>query len=689
MDNFILQFKDKFIDEALTLLKKLEGDLLELENNPENKKHIEEVFRVMHTLKGVAGMYGFINIQNFTHQLETIYDLVRSGEIKITEHILDITLKSVDHIKKLLNQTELTEETNTEEHEKLNKEILEIVISTGIPINEKTNNPIKTNKQNIDDSQLSTYYIMLVVEESFVIRGIKLIDIFKELASLGKYQIIEHNFPESEKSENDTTWGIYIATEKTADDIEDVFLFVSDCIIIRKIAVGNLFSKEDFTEKLKQIKNTNNKEDNIVKQKSIIELVEKKYQNNEIKLLESIEKPKENKSLNIEEENIPEHIRVSSSRILVDAEKLDTLMFLVTELVTTQSRFDLALQNNSIENLHNVYLNIQKLTKQFRDNTLSMRLVPISDMMISFKRLIRDLSKKLGKEIEFTTQGMETELDKSTIDAISEPIMHIIRNCIDHGIELPEEREGNNKSRAGLIKLTAHHSGNFVFINIQDDGKGIDKERIVEKAINEKIIKKNAVLSEKEIYELLFLPGFTTAENVTEISGRGVGMDIVNKKIKDLRGEIEVNSELGLGTSFTIKLQQTIAILDTMLIQTGNMYFLLPLSEVEVCIQRTKNELYKSKNRRIEHEGTLISFVSLRDEFELKQNNSEKEQLIIINKHDKKFAITADKIIGEHQAVLKPLGEIFKNQKYLSGASILGDGEIAMMIDTGQLINLQ
>lgn len=682
MDDYILQFKDKFVEEAILLLQHLEESLLELENEPKNKEHIEEVFRVMHTLKGVAGMYGFINIQDFTHHLETIYDLIRKDELDVNEQILDLTLASVDHIKALLNDDTFSNTENIERHEVLINKVLKIAVSAGIE-SSKTDKIIVEKKTNSQENSISTYYIRLRVEEDFINRGVRLTNIFKDLANLGRYQIIEHNFPIEEEQKNDTVWGVYLACEKAQEDIEDVFMFIADNITIRKIASKNLFEEEDFVGRLEEIVNPKNETKDISNQKSIIELVETKYKNKDVKLLE-----KEDKKLD-DKKNLPEIHHTESkttSRIMVDTEKLDTLMILVTELVTTQSQFDLALKNNSIKNLKEVYLNIQKLTKQFRDNALKMRLIPINDLIISFKRLVRDVSKKLGKEIDFVTQGMDTELDKSTIDAINEPLMHIIRNSIDHGIEQPEQREKQNKSKKGKIELTAYHSGSFVYIEVKDDGKGIDKDFIRKKAIEKGIIEKSTKLTDKDIYELLFFPGFSTAQNLTEISGRGVGMDVVNKKIQELRGEIVVNSEIGVGSSFTIKLQQTIAIIDTMLIQTDDMYFLIPLSEIETCVQYPKKDLYSSTGNRIEHGGTLIPFISLRDEFDLKSNDSENEQLIILNKYDKKFAITADRIIGEHQAVLKPLGELFKTQEFLSGASILGDGNIAMMVDTLKLI---
>jgi len=702
MEEFLKQFKRKFIEETSELLSKLEGDLLELENNVENKECVDEVFRVMHTLKGVAGMYGFINIQDLTHHLETIFEKVGTKEIQLTEDILNITFSSVDHIKALLDEDDAQKQCNSERHEEIIQQVNDILEIKVEPVT-RYDSSIVSEKTENDFGGVSSFYITLQVEESFSIRGIDLNEIFQELADIGEHKVIQDSPPsqgeiKNQSDKEDEVLGIFFATSESYEDIEDVFLFVSDCIEITKIASINIFEQEDFVKLLDNFE-THSSPENLEKKDYILNFVEDRYANIKPTSLEAKVKFETVKPYEVKVESsaavLPKAVEtpcksvpLTSHRISVDAEKLDTLMYLVTELVTTQSQLELAIQLKDFESLEGIHQHIKKLTNEFRDNTVSMRLVPVSDLLISFKRLIRDLSKSLGKEVELITQGMETELDKSTIEAVRQPLMHILRNSIDHGIEMPEEREKKGKARVGVVKLTAHHSGNFVFINIQDDGAGIDHDYIKRKAVEKGIIDKNSKLTEKEVQEIIFLSGFSTAHQLTEVSGRGMGMDIVQQKIDELRGEIEINSELGLGTSFTIKLQQTIAIVDTMLIQVKDISLMIPLSEVEVCIQRLKKEMYNGHSRKVEYEESLIPVVDLRNEFGISdlKLDSEEEQLVIINKKDQKFAITADKIIGEYQAVLKPLGEMFTSMDKFSGASVLGDGSIAFMLDTSKFI---
>jgi two-component system chemotaxis sensor kinase CheA len=306
-------------------------------------------------------------------------------------------------------------------------------------------------------------------------------------------------------------------------------------------------------------------------------------------------------------------------------------------------------------------------------------------MLLKFQRMIRDLSNQLGKKVVFSIKGEDTELDKNIVDVIAEPIMHLIRNCIDHGLEIPEKRIENGKNDAGIIFFNAYESGNNVFIQVGDDGVGIDTEYVYKKAIDQNFIQPGTQLNEDEIFELIFLPGFSTAQSLSEVSGRGVGMDIVRKKIQDIRGEVLVQSTKGKGTVFTIKLQQTISIIDTLLIKSDGSTFAIPIDDIESCDLEEHDLIFRRQNRLIAYCGELIPFIYLREKFSSHTAIPEKEKLIIINKQNKKYAIVADLIIGQHQAVIKPLSKTFSNIPFLSGASFLGDGSIALLLDTDKL----
>jgi two-component system chemotaxis sensor kinase CheA len=382
--------------------------------------------------------------------------------------------------------------------------------------------------------------------------------------------------------------------------------------------------------------------------------------------------------------SLPGTGRATSTRINVEVGKLDSLMYLVSELVTSKSELLIGIQRHDDEKLLSAAEKIDKLSKLFSDNALDIRLVSLQEMLDKFKRLIRDLAKQLGKNIDFVIVGEDTELDKTIIDAIGEPIMHLIRNNIDHGIESPETRVKSGKPETGTVRFEAVKTGNNVFITISDDGKGIDTSYIYNKAVEKGFINAGAQLSQKEIFNLIFLPGFSTAQNLSDVSGRGVGMDIVQKKIKEIRGEISISSEVGKGTSFTIKLQQTISIIDTLLITANKTTYAIPVEDIEACLLEAHENIANRQSNLIVFDNELIPFVNLSGQFD-ECDDRETEKLIIIKKQNKRYAIISDSILGEYQAVIKPLGKTFSDVQFLSGASLLGDGSIALLIDTDKL----
>jgi two-component system chemotaxis sensor kinase CheA len=710
MDDLLLKFRNKFVEDALKFLDGIEKSLLALEDNPADTDLIQEIFRVMHTLKGVSSMYGFARISEFTHNLESIYAYLRDERVMLTEQIADLTLKSIDHIKNLLDDDELNQPLNRTNHESL----LEKIKQTEFLFkSEKPELSLSDRKEKIaNTSLLKSFYIMLLPDSDFLNRSLNLIEIFKDLSRLGKFHIVKHQFSGFPGMEPGTenAWGVYLSTDAEINEIYDVFIFFEDNIKIIKIANKDIFDEENLkentlfenTQEYNTIKQTDQlaEEEAIRKLKLATEEITEKTEDQE-KKQQGIETigynplTKAEEIINViapelfkqqEHPNVIGSNKQISSRISVDAGKLDQLMFLVSELVTTNAQLNLSNRQRNQILLSNAVEKIEKLSKQFRENALSLRLIPISEIMIRFQRLIRDLSHTLNKEIKFVIEGAETELDKSIIDNLVEPLMHIIRNSIDHGIEMPEKRVARGKPREGIIKLTAYYSGASVYIQIKDDGNGIDTEKVMNKAIEKEIISPDAKLTKKEIYDFLFLPGFSMAESLTQVSGRGVGMDVVRRKITEIRGDVFVDSEVGIGTTFTIKLQQTVSIIDTLLIKASETHFLLPLSEIEVCDQQEHNKIFQNQNKFIEFDHNLLPFIHLRSQFSLRGDPPEIEKIIIIKRNENRIAIIADTIIGENQAVLKPLGKLFKQQEFLMGASILGDGDMALMLDTSKLI---
>jgi two-component system chemotaxis sensor kinase CheA len=376
----------------------------------------------------------------------------------------------------------------------------------------------------------------------------------------------------------------------------------------------------------------------------------------------------------------------AAATIRVPAERLDILVNLVGEMVTVQSRLS---QISSVINNTDLLLvaeEVERLVTELRDNTMSIRMLPIGNTFNKFKRLVRDLSAELGKQINLVTEGAETELDKTVIERLNDPLVHLIRNSIDHGIEAPAIRERAGKPEEGTVKLTAEHSGANVLIHIADDGAGIDPEAIRLKAIEQGIITQDDDLTEKELYNLIFAPGFSMAKKVTNVSGRGVGMDVVKRGIDALSGTLEIESKKNEGTVITLKLPLTLAIIDGILVRIADAFFVLPLSAIEECVELTREDIRRMHGKNMTHiRGEVVPYIPLRERFKIAGEPPSIEQIIINRIGDGRIGLVVDQVIGQHQTVIKTMGKFYKNIKEVSGATILGDGTVALILDIGQL----
>ncbi|MCG8697793.1 MAG: chemotaxis protein CheA, partial [Bacteroidales bacterium] len=371
--------------------------------------------------------------------------------------------------------------------------------------------------------------------------------------------------------------------------------------------------------------------------------------------------------------------------IRVSTDKLDQLVNNIGELVIINSQLSFVAEDINHFLIKKLIANIDKLSKNLRDNALDLRLIPISTISLKFKRLVRDLCTKLNKKVDFVTVGGDTQLDSNIIKAIESPLMHIIRNSLDHGVETPEERIQKGKEEKGIIRLIAFYSGANVFIQVQDDGKGINKDYIRQKAIEKGLINPTDKLTDKELYDLIFVPGFSTAQNLTDVSGRGVGMDVVKRNIHELRGMIEIDSEIDLGTSVSLKVPLSLSIIDTLLVEIDDESFLVPINTIESCHKVMHADLISSNNQQYKYQNQLLPYVYLRSFFDFGTNPPEKENMVILSANDRKYGLVVDKVIGEFQAVVKPLGVLHKKQQFLTGASVLGNGNLALIIDTNKI----
>ena len=679
------QFKQKYIEEVNDLLNDLEDTVLVLEQNPGSADGINQVFRVMHTIKGTAGMYDFKTVEKITHDVESIYGKIRDSSLSVSTEVLNVTLEGVDLIRNLLKNGESS----------LQEEVAAFFVKLAAVSSDSDGGEMFSPVGVADSGQTGggfvTYYLLFEPEADIKDRGINISGILSDIDAAGEGVIMPRYRTGDAAGKYNTYWEAVFSTQKSYQDLTEIFLFVEDEVKITKLADGDLFKNADFIAELSSLQEA---EQNYFDIQKLAAFAGGGKNPAVQQPLPAEEKPvkkavKKEDTVSAEEKIINRAVAAAdtkTSSVKVDSDKLDELMNLVSELVTTKAEMMLLFEKYNIQELGTLCEKVDRLSNRFKDNALSIRLVPIESLMLRFQRLVRDLSAELGKKIDFKTDGTDTELDKTIIDNLSVPLMHIIRNSIDHGIEPPEVRLANNKSEHGLIKFTAFYSGNNVFIQIQDDGAGIDCEALRKKAIEKGFLKPSDKLSDKQLTELIFMPGFSTAEKITGISGRGVGMDVVKQNIVKLRGEIEVTSEKGLGTAVTIKLPFTLSIIDTLLVSIDKTLLLVPVYMIDSCTQITRRQL-EDDNSRFIYEGEPTTIIDLRKELEFPGKPPKKEHVVVVNyKDDMHVGLIVDKIIGEHQAVLKSLGKYFANQEYISGGSILGDGSIALVLDVPKLI---
>ncbi|MGD9993607.1 MAG: chemotaxis protein CheA [Salinivirgaceae bacterium] len=669
------KFREKFVEEANDLINELEKVLLELESQPNNAELIQQIFRVMHSLKGGSAMFGFNKMDKFTHHLENIYDLIRTNKLAINNDILNITLASVDHLRSLVQEKDDSENTNRVQHDLLLSKILEIINENVMgEENAKTIQPMtpRNNKEH------ATYYISFKPHPNIFNFGTNPLYLIDELVDLGHAMV----FPRFDKLPGIDVlepancyiyWDIFLATNQGINAISEVFIFADDqCdLTVKKIS-----------------------ELNLIEENSFIGIIEKAVQNKQainidelVNLTNDLEKIYEKeKETQLQAKIGATAADTNISSIRVSSEKLDNLINWVSELVTIQARLSLFAQETETNGLLAISEEVEKISRRLRDDVFSIRLIPIENMLTRFQRLVRELSQNLDKDVVFKTEGTDTELDKNIIEMLSDPLMHIVRNSMDHGIESKADRKKLGKPAKATILLKAFYSGTNVIIQILDDGKGIDPEQIKKHAISKGLITADVELSKKEALELVFLPGFSTAKQVTKVSGRGVGMDVVKRKIAEIRGEVDLDSEINKGTTITIRLPLTLSIIDGLLVQIGETKFVIPLSSVDKVYEFKHEALLNAVNHLIRTDNSEVAYLNLRELFEIEGTAPETEHVIVVQYSDVRIGLSVDNIIGQYQAVLKPLGKMYKNQQSISGATILGDGTVALVLDTNKLI---
>ena len=719
-----------FLEEASDLLEKLEDHLLKLEQNPEDMDTIGAVFRTMHTIKGSAGMFGFNSVSRFTHQAENTFDEVRNGRVAVTSELITLTLNARDHIRNMLsdpNSKELMEvteslisqfqvyllqnsidekkekqETNIDkassqnaviQKPKTTEEPKDEVISFNAHSQQVQETKVATPQQNEELSEV-TYRISFVPDVDIFLNGTKPHSLIAELSEMGDISIIPYytaipSLQEIDPTKCYMTWDIILTTTKTENDIQDVFMFLDSS---NKISIKKL---SDFSQENPQQKKLGEIliEKNLVTADEISAAIGYQKPLGQLLTDKKIVSVEDVQSALVEQKHIKNQIEKKSQEqnsqtIKVNSTKLDKLIDLVGELVTFNAR--LTQLSGGLHSPHLSTLSEQgeRLILELRDTTMDMRMLPIGTIFSRFRRLVRDLSSETQKSIELITEGEDTELDKTVIEKLNDPLVHLIRNSIDHGIEKPDVRESKGKNPQGKVILRAQHAGAFVLITIEDDGAGLNLEKIRKKAIDKGLISPNDELTENQTADLIFMPGFSTAEKITSISGRGVGMDVVKRDIATLGGSVSVSTTKDKGSKFTLKIPLTLAIIEGILFQVGENSFVLPLSNVVECLkfQTNPNQSKFCSTTKIRED--MIPYIDLRNFFGITTPRPEQQQIVIVTDQDSKIGIVIDKVIGNYQTVIKPLGKLYKNVQGISGATILGDGSVALILDVYKLSDI-
>mgnify|MGYP005991683959 CR=1 FL=1 len=686
-----------FYEDATDQLQIMESALLDAKDGTNDNEKISEIFRAMHTIKGTAGMFEFTDIVSFTHIAENILDDVRSEKIQLDASLASLFMQVKDSTENMVEccvkELSLPDELNTTIDE-LKTKLSKFMIDTG-----ETNDIEKINitesintSENKDDD---IWHISLRFEKDFFTSGMDVISIFRFFNKLGEVLLnipIINNIPLLEDIDCLTTYigfEVDFQSNCTKDEIIEIFEFVEDDVILSVfkhsdkesliklidlngsdlkdvlIQAGS-FQREDFSTT----------ETNTVSKENIIQSDLKENTEN---------KQKEQSSTPKKEVAVTNKQKTSSLR--VDSSKVDLLINKMGEMVIQNAKLTQLAELNNDDDLEEVSSGITVLLEEVREAVMNIRMVQVKDSFVKFRRIVNDTAKKLGKDIDFIIEGGETELDKSVVEKLSDPLVHMLRNSIDHGIEMPEVRKSKNKNEKGTVYLRAYPDSGGIIIEIEDDGAGINKDVVLRKAIEKGIASTDSHLNDKEIYKLIFAAGLSTANEVSDISGRGVGMDVVKRNIEDLRGIIDVDSAFDKGSKITIRLPLTLAIIDGFLVQAGHTKYIIPLDLISECmeLEQDYHDVVQGSST-INVRGDVLPLLDVIEFFDEEKIENIRKNVVVVKYGNYKVGLLIDELYGEQQTVIKPLGDIFEHVPGVSGGSILGTGEVALIFDITRLL---
>ena len=667
------QYLDLFIDESREHLQNINENLLELEKEPTNLAIVNEIFRSAHTLKGMSATMGYEDLANLTHQMENVLDAIRNNKISVSSSILDVVFQSIDDLEAMVESIS----TGGDGKRDVKEIVLKLAaIEKGTEFIEE-----KIEEKNESDQLTLMYdeYDYTVIEQS-VDQGFNVFEIKVELTASCILKAAR-SFMVFESLEQN---GEILKSNPSVDKLEteqfDAVFYVTFITKIDKSEVKNVIMK------ISEIHNVEITSFDLsrIKQENEQKEVMKEIAAAEKEVAVAVAPEAEQKSKATAQSN--------SKTIRVNIERLDILMNLFEELVIDRGRLEQISRDLSHGELQETVERMTRVSSDLQSIILNMRMVPIDTVFNRFPRMVRQLSKDLNKKIDLQIIGAETELDRTVIDEIGDPLVHLIRNALDHGIEKPEVRVSKGKPETGTVELKAFHSGNHVFIEVKEDGAGISREKVLEKAIKNKIVTEQqaSTLTDKQVFELIFASGFSTAEVLSDISGRGVGLDVVKSKIESLGGTVSVDSILGHGTTFSVQLPLTLSIISVMLVELQKEKYAIPLSSIIETAFIKKTDIMSAHNQKvIDFRGKVVPLLFLNDLFNVpfeSDNNTDGISVVIVRKGDKLAGLVVDSFIGQQEIVLKSLGNYLTNVFAISGATILGDGQVALILDCNALI---
>jgi len=663
--------RDIFRQEAQDLLAQLEAALLDLDRRPDDGALIDTAFRALHTIKGSGAMFGFEAVAGFTHHVETAFDQVRQGKVAPSRELIGVALQAQDYMRQLIEGPERADPAAGEAILGLLRTAVDIAPSvkpSGTP-------PV---------SPAATWRIRMRLARDAMVLGTNPLLLLDELRSLGTATIVALTEDVPRLQELDPTacyvgWDVVLSTSRPRTEIEDVFIFVRDDMTLQIDQIVD----EPPGRRLGEILSDRGD----VAPEALKAALARQQPLGKLLLQAGAVSPDKLSAALAEQQHLRRDSAAIKPSVRVPAERLDELMDRVGELVITQSRLRQIAMTSTDVQVKGVAEEIERLALELRDTTMGIRMVPIGSLFGRFRRVVHDLSRDLGKHVELTMEGEETELDKTVIEQLNDPLVHVVRNAIDHGLEDPDERVAAGKSQSGRILLSARHAGMEVLITVSDDGRGLNRERIRARAEERGLLAADAVVGDSELLQVIFQPGFSTATQVTSLSGRGVGMDVVKRTIEGLRGTIDLGSVPNQGTKVTLRLPLTLAIIDGLLVRVGSGRYVLPLGTVEECVELSAAEDARSRGRSfLSIRGDLVPFLRLRELFAAKTPPDPFQKIVIVSSGDLKVGLVVDQVIGEHQTVIKSLSKLHADIEMFSGATILGDGAVALILDVLHLV---